>query len=209
MIRFVFLFALAMGFLPLPVTAAELVISEGLFVEIPLREGWTLHLEPPEALVIEMAAHVAHEPAAANASAAQIEKVTRNRMAANEAFVYHAASGAHLEIDFSPLEQGASAPSTKTLRTSAEYAAQSLEGEEGVSNVAWDVIPVKIQGAREAFQLVADYQQHDLPVKFVGTIGYVEGYWLFLYFTDPSQKPEVFEQMQEMLGKLVVRHSSH
>jgi hypothetical protein len=209
MIRFVFLFALAMGFLPLPVTAAELVISEDLFVEIPLREGWTLHLEPPEALVLEMAAHVAHEPAAANASAAQIEKVTRNRMAANEAFVYHAASGAHLEIDFSPLEQGASAPSTKTLRTSAEYAAQSLEGEEGVSNVAWDVIPVKIQGAREAFQLVADYQRHDLPVKFVGTIGYVEGYWLFLYFTDPSQKPEVFEQMQEMLGKLVVRHSSH
>jgi hypothetical protein len=209
MIRFVFLFALAMGFLPLPVTAAELVISEDLFVEIPLREGWTLHLEPPEALVLEMAAHVAHEPAAANASAAQIEKVTRKRMAANEAFVYHAASGARLEIDFSPLEQGASAPSTKTLRTSAEYAAQSLEGEEGVSNVAWDVIPVKIQGAREAFQLVADYQRHDLPVKFVGTIGYVEGYWLFLYFTDPSQKPEVFEQMQEMLGKLVVRHSSH
>jgi hypothetical protein len=209
MIRFVFLFALAMGFLPLPVTAAELVISEDLFVEIPLREGWTLHLEPPEALVLEMAAHVAHEPAAANASAAQIEKVTRKRLAANEAFVYHAASGAHLEIDFSPLEQGASAPSTKTLRTSAEYAAQSLEGEEGVSNVAWDVIPVKIQGAREAFQLVADYQRHDLPVKFVGTIGYVEGYWLFLYFTDPSQKPEVFEQMQEMLGKLVVRHSSH
>ena len=209
MIRFVFLFALAMGFLPLPVTAAELVISEDLFVEIPLREGWTLHLEPPEALVLEMAAHVAHEPAAANASAAQIEKVTRKRMAANEAFVYHTASGARLEIDFSPLEQGASAPSTKTLRTSAEYAAQSLEGEEGVSNVAWDVIPVKIQGAREAFQLVADYQRHDLPVKFVGTIGYVEGYWLFLYFTDPSQKPEVFEQMQEMLGKLVVRHSSH
>ena len=209
MIRFVFLFALAIGFLPLPVTAAELVISEDLFVEIPLREGWTLHLEPPEALVLEMAAHVAHEPAAANASAAQIEKVTRKRMAANEAFVYHAASGARLEIDFSPLEQGASAPSTKTLRTSAEYAAQSLEGEEGVSNVAWEVIPVKIQGARDAFQLVADYQRHDLPVKFVGTIGYVEGYWLFLYFTDPSQKPEVFEQMQEMLGKLVVRHSSH
>jgi len=208
MIRFVFLFALAMSLLLLPATAAEIVIFEDLLVELPLSEGWALHLEPPDALVKEMAAHVAHEPAAANASAAQIEKVTRKRMAANEAFVYHAASGAHLEIDFSPLEQGASAPSTKTLRTSAEYAAQSLEGEEDVSNVVWEVIPVKIQGAREAFQLVADYQQHDLPVKFVGTIGSVQGYWFFLYFTDPSQKPEVFEEMQEMLGKLVVRHST-
>jgi len=209
MIRFVFLFALAMSVLLLPATAAELVISEDLLVEIPLSEGWALHLEPPEALVKEMAGHVAHEPAAANASAAQIERVTRKRMAANEAFVYHAASGAHLDIDFSPLEQGASAPSTKTLQTSAEYAAQSLEGEEDVSNVVWEVIPVKIRGAREAFQLVADYQQHDLPVKFVGTIGYVEGYWFFLYFTDPGQSPEVFEQMQQMLGKLVVRHSDH
>ena len=81
-----------------------------------------------------------------------------------------------------------------------------MEGEEDVSNVVWEVIPVKIQGASEAFQLVADYQQHDSPVKFVGTIGYVQGYWFFFYFTDPSQKPEVFEEMQEMLGKLVVRH---
>lgn len=208
MIRFAFLFALATNLLLLPATAAELVISEDLLVEIPLSDGWALHLEPPDALVEEMAAHVAHEPAAANASAAQIEKVTRKRMAANEAFVYHAASGAHLDIDFSPLEQGASAPSTKTLRTSAEYAAESLEGEEDISDVVWDVIPAKIQGAREAFQLVADYRQHDLPVKFVGTIGYVDGYWFFLYFTDPGQRPEVFEEMQKMLGKLVVRHSA-
>jgi hypothetical protein len=208
MIRVTFLVVLAMSLLLLPVSAAELVISEDLVVEIALEEGWLLHLEPPDALVKEMASHIAHEPAAANASAAQIEKVTRKRLAANEAFVYHAASGAHLEIDFSPLEQGASAPSSKTLQTSAEYAAQSLEGEEDVSNVVWDVAPVKIQGAGEAFQLVADYQQHDLPVKFVGTIGYVSGYWFFFYFTDPSQKPEVFEEMQGMLATLVVRHST-
>ncbi len=209
MIRSVLLFILATSLLPLTAVAAEIAVSEELVVEIPLREGWTLHLEPPAALVKEMAAHVAHEPAAANASAAQVEQVTRKRLAANEAFVYHAASGAHLEIDFSPLGQGDSAPSTKTLRNSAEYAAQSLEGEDDVSHVVWEVKPIAVKGAREAFQLVADYLKHDLPVKFVGTIGYVEGYWFFLYFTDPSQSPEVFEQMQTMLADVVVRHSGH
>ncbi len=206
MIRFSLMFAFAMSLLPSAAEAAQIIISDELVVDLTLSEGWTLSLEPPAALVKEMAAHVAHEPAAADASTEQIEKVTRKRMAANEAYVYHAASGAHLEIDFSPLEQGASAPSTKTLRTSAEYAAQSLEGEEDVSNVVWDVKPVDIIGVREAFQLVADYRQHDLPVKFIGTIGSVEGYWFFLYFTDPSQSPEVFEQMQAMLAELVVRH---
>ena len=206
MIRFSLIFALAISVLSSAADAAQIIISDELVVALTVSEGWTLSLEPPAALVKEMAAHVAHEPAAADASTEQVEKVTRKRMAANEAYVYHAASGAHLEIDFSPLEQGASAPSTKTLRTSAEYAAQSLEGEEDVSNVVWDVKPVDIIGVREAFQLVADYRQHDLPVKFIGTIGYVEGYWFFLYFTDPSQRPEVFEQMQAMLAELVVRH---
>lgn len=209
MIRSVFLLALALCLSFLPAHAAEIVVAEELLVDMVLSEGWTLHLEPPDALVKEMAVHVAHEPAAANASAEQIEKVTRKRMAANEATVYHAASGAHLDIDFSALDPGNSAPSSKTLRNSAKAAAQSLEGEEDVSDVVWDVSPVNIQGAQEAFQLTADYKQHDLPVKFVGIIGYVEGYWFFLYFTDPSQDPDVFEQMQEMLKKLVVRRSGN
>jgi len=209
MIRSVFLLALALCLSFLPAQAAEVDVADGLLVDLDLSEGWTLHLEPPDALVKEMAVHVAHEPAAANASVEQIEKVARKRLAANEAIVYHAASGAHLEIDFSALDPGSSAPSSKTLRNSAKAAAQSLEGEEDVSDVVWSVAPVTIQGAQEAFQLMADYRQHDLPVKFVGIIGYVEGYWFFLYYTDPSQDPAVFAQMQTMLEKLVMRRSGN
>lgn len=192
----------------LPVHAVEIAVVKNLILEIDLREGWSLHREPPDALVEEMAAHVAHEPAAANASLEQVEKVTRKRMAANEAIIYHSSSGAYLSIDFSALGQGESAPASSTLRLSAEFAAQSLEGEEGVSAVVWEVSQVNIEGAREAFQLSADYKQHDLPVKFVGIVGYAEGYWFFLYFTDPSQSPVVFEQMQGMLKKLVVRRAA-
>ena len=209
MIRYSFVLSLVLSLLALSSHAAEIAVTKNLVVEINLSEGWALHLEPPDALVKEMAVHVAHEPAAANATAEQIESVTRKRMAANEATVYHAASGAHLDIDFSPLDQGQSAPSSQTLRNSAKYAAQSLEGEEDVADVTWDVTSVKINGAREAFQLAADYKQHDSPIKFLGIIGYVEGYWFFLYYTDPGKDSATFGEMQTMIEQLVVRRSGN
>ncbi len=209
MIRYSFVLSLVLSLLALSSHAAEIAVTKNLVVEINLSEGWSLHLEPPDALVKEMSIHVAHEPAAANATAEQIESVTRKRMAANEATVYHAASGAHLDIDFSPLDQGQSAPSSQTLRNSAKYAAQSLEGEEDVADVTWDVTSVKINGAREAFQLAADYKQHDSPIKFLGIIGYVEGYWFFLYYTDPGKDSATFGEMQTMIEQLVVRRSGN
>lgn len=209
MIRYPFVLSLVLGLMVLPVDAAEIVVTENLVVEINVTEGWTLHLEPPDALVKEMAVHVAHEPAAANATAEQIENVARKRLAVNEATVYHAASGAHLDIDFSALDPGQSAPSSITLRNSAEYAAQSLEGEDDVAEVVWEVTPGKVNGARDAFQLAADYKKHDLPVKFLGIIGYVEGYWFFLYYTDPGKDPGTFGEMQSMLEELTVRRSGN
>ena len=209
MIRYAFILSLVVSLLALPSYAAEITVTQSLVVEINLSEGWSLHLEPPDALVKEMALHVAHEPAAANATAEQIEKVTRKRMAANEATVYHAASGAHLDIDFSALDQGQSAPSSQTLRNSAKYAAQSLESEEDIADVVWEVTEIDINGAREAFQLAADYKQHEHPVKFLGIIGYVEGYWFFLYYTDPGKDSGTFGEMQTMLEQLVVRRSGN
>lgn len=209
MIRSVFLLWLAVILLASPGFSAEIAVTDKLVVDIDLVDGWDLYLEPPDALVKEMATHIAHEPAAANATPGQIETVARKRLADNEATVYHAASGAYLLIDFSPLEPGRSAPKARTLRNSAEYAAQSLEGEDDVTAVVWTVDSVKVRGAPEAFQLVADYKKHELPVKFVGIIGYLEGYWFFLYYTDPSHDPAVFGQMQGMLETLVVRRSGH
>lgn len=203
--KFSFLLILVAGLLALPAYAVEIAVTDTLVFEIELREGWTLHLEPPEALVREIASHVAHEAAAANASAEQIDMVARKRLAANEAIVYHAASGAHLDIDFSPLDPGQAPPKAKTLRNSARYAADSLAGEDDVSDVVWKVTPRQVKGAGEAFQLAADYKQHDLPMKFLGIIGYVEGYWFFLYYTDPGKDPAAYAEMQAMLEGAVVR----
>lgn len=205
MFRYLFVLALVVNLMALPTYAAEIAVAENLVFEIDLRAGWTLHAEPPAILVTEAASHIAHEPAAANATAAQIEKVARKRMAANEAFLYHAASGAHLDIDFSPLEQGASAPSTRTLRNSAEYAAQSLEGEDDVAGLVWKVTPVKIAGAAETFMLSADYLRHNQPMTFLGYIGYAKGYWFFLYFTTPGKSPGTLQEMQMMLDRASIR----
>lgn len=185
--------------------AVEIVVADNLVLSLNLSDGWILHLEAPDELVQEMAAHVAHEPAAANATAEQIEKVTRKRLAANEAFVYHAASGAHLDIDFSPLEQGGSAPSSATLRSSAEFAAQSLEAEDDVTDMVWNVSSAKINGSVETFLLSAGYLQHDRPMNFRGYIGYVRQYWFFLYFTAPDSEPEVLQDMQAMLEDARIR----
>lgn len=206
-IRSLLVLNFVMALWAVPVSAAEIAVTENLVVVVDLSEGWTLHFDPPEALVKEMAGHVAHEAAAANATPEQIERVARKRMADNEAIVYHEESGAYLYVDFSPLDPGNTAPNSKTLRNSAKYAAQSLEGEEDVTEVSWEVTPVKVNGARETFQLAADYKQHELPMKFLGIIGYVEGFWFFLYYTDPMKDPETFGEMKSMLEQLIVRPS--
>ncbi len=205
MIRPLLLFMLAASLLTLPVHATEIAVTENLILDIDLRAGWILHLEPPEALVKEAASHVAHEAAAANAAVEQIEKVARKRMTANEAVIYHAVNSAHLDIDFSPLGQGESAPSTRTLRNSAEYAAQSLEGEDDVSDMTWEVASVEINGAAETFLLSANYLQHDRPMTFLGYIGYVEEHWIFLYFTAPGKDSDVLQEMQAMLKHVSIR----
>lgn len=205
MIRFVLFFLVGLGGLSTSAHAVKIAVTDTLVLDIKLREGWVLSLDPPEALVTEMAIHVAHEPAAANASVEQIEKVTRKRMAANEAFIYHAASGAHLDVDFSPLDAGAPAPSTQTLRNSAEFAAQSLEGDEGVTEMVGKVTGTAIDGAGDVSLLTANYRLHGLPMFFQGYIGYVEGYWFFLYFTAPGNDPELLQEMQSMIELMTIR----
>jgi hypothetical protein len=195
--------------LALPCAAAEIAVSKSLTLDIDLARGWSLSLEPPQALVEETARQIAREPEAAKASAMQIESAARKRLAVNEAFVCHAASGACLTIDFSPLRPGEAAPGASSLRYSARAAAESLASEEDVAEVSWEVTPCKVEGAGEAFQLSADYRKHGRPIRFLGVIGYVDGSWFFLYFTDPGADPAVFAEMQAMLKQASVQRTGH
>ena len=193
-----------------PSGAAELTVAENLVFTINPGSGWTVHLEdPPEALVKETARHVAHEPAAAKATPEQIEMVARKRLLANEAIVYHASSGAHLDIDFSPLDERDLAPDSRTLRNSAEYAAHSLANEDDVTGATWAIKAVEIDGASDAFLLSASFLKHGQPMVFRGYVGTVERHWFFLYFTAPGDDPQILEEMKSMLANASIRIVGH
>ena len=187
-------------------SAAGLIVAENLIFSIDPVSGWTVYLDnPPEALVREVARHLAHEPAAARATPEQIELAARKRLAANEAIVYHASSGAHLDIDFSPLDEGSAAPKPKTVKASAEYAAQSLANENDVTNAEWHVRAAEIAGAGETYLLAAKFLKHDQPMVFRGYVGTVAGHWFFLYFTAPEDEPQALKEMESMLANTSIR----
>jgi len=208
MIRYPFWLTLCFCLCAGPASAVEITVAEKLVLEIELSPGWTLQLEPPEALVDELALHVAHDPAAAGATEEQIRAVARKRLAANEAILFHAVSGAHLDIDFSPLAPGEPEPDARSVRRSAEAAVLSLEHEDDVSELVWDIAPAKLAGVPATFLLSASYLLHERPMIFLGYVGYVEKYWFFLYFTASGDAPEVRREIQAMLSRATIRSTS-
>ena len=194
-----------------PAFADTINVGKGLVMEIPVQEGWTIYQEPPSALVEETAEHISHEAKAqgANPEKEKLLMLARKRLAANEAILYHELSGAHLDIDFSPLDTGEKPPQERNLRDSAKYAVQSLEGEEGVTDVVWDVERMKIEGAEDAFVLSASYKHHEQPVRFLGVIGFAAPQWFFFYYTDYGKAADTFEGMQQMLDAVVIRSAGN
>ena len=186
--------------------AAEFKIADDLLFVIEPVEGWTLHLQdPPDSLVKEYASHVAHEPAAANASPEKIELVARNRLLANEAIIYHEDSGAHLYIDHSPYSKGDPLPNSKNLAKSAEFAGESLANEDDVSEAVSTIKQASFNGLDSAYLLSATFLKHDEPMIFHGYIGGVANDWLYLYFTSPADRTEVIREMETMLETAAVR----
>ena len=189
-----------------PSAAADWTVAERLVFTIDPVSGWTVHQTgPPEALVKDTARHVAHEPAAAKATPEQIELVARNRLAANEVIVFHASSGAHLDVDFSPFDEGASVPGPGALKSSAEHAARSLAKEKDVTDATWDVRATEIAGARNTYLLLAKFLKHGRPMVFRGYIGTVERHWFFLYFTAPGDDSQLLREMESMLATASIR----
>lgn len=204
MIRLLLLLPLWLG-LALPCLAVEIDVGQGLVVELTLEPGWAVYQQAPAALVDETAEHIAHEEAAKNASAEQIRRVAEKRLAANEAIIYHAASGSHLDIDFSPLAAEEAAPRDQDLEASARFAEQSLETEEGVHDLTAKIVAAQVPGARTAYRLNAAYRHHEEPVEFIGIIGFAARQWFYLYFTSPGKDPKALVDIEKMLGSLQIK----
>ena len=193
---------------PLTVNAESLKVDKNLTMEFQLpNASWTFSTEPPVMLLGPTMADVRHDLQSAGKSPApeQVAAIARKRLAQNQGFVFDAASGAYLLIDFSPLKKDEKAPSDEDIQRSVRYAVKDLEAEQGVSDVKTSISPAEIKGARSVYQLDATYRDDGRQKKFSGLTGYVPGYWFFLYYTDPLKKPSDTPEMSHLLQSVVMQ----
>ncbi len=190
-----------------PAPDALLAVAPGLSVGINLPdEKWIIASEAPDFLVEEMAEHIAHDLEAQGKAAerATIETAVAKRLAANEHFVFSPVSGAHMEIDFSPLDPGDAAPSRDSVADSARYAAESLESEEGIDELSYEVGRARIYGADYAYELQARFMKHDVAMRFYGLVGFVDFSWFFIYYTDAGRDSGDYSQAIQILRSVQV-----
>lgn len=193
--------------LPLEVQAEVLKIMPGWQLQVALpNEEWQAGLQPPPFLIEERLTHLSD-----GMLAMMKEKgVTDRRQAVeamlgrNEAFIFNSATGAHLDVDFSPLGETDEAPTAETLRNSAEFAGQALAAEENYTEVAYRVSTASIAGLESVQRLDASYLRDGQPGEFIGLIGFRSPYWVFFYYTDPEADAEDRRDMAAILGSLRV-----
>lgn len=190
-----------------PAPGTLLAVAPGLSVGISIpSEKWVVAAEAPDFLVDEMAEHIAHDLEALGKAADRgtIETAVAKRLAANEYFIFSPASGAHMEIDFSPLESSELVPSRDSVARSARYAADSLESEEGIEDLSSEVERAHVYGADYAYRLQARFMKHDVPTRFYGLIGFVDTSWFFIYYTDAGRDDEDYPQALQVLRSVQV-----
>jgi hypothetical protein len=189
--------------IPVSSIAGTYHLTEDIILHLAIQDGWTLHIEsPPELLVRDIASHIAHEPAADSLTEEQIMQVAKKRLKANEGILYHEKSGAHLDLDFSKIPEGETQPRDHSLKTSAEYAGQSLSNEKDISETVWEVSPSYIRGLDRVYRLSARYNRHDQAFVFWGYIGAIKNHWVYLYFTAPVNQLDAISEMKVMFDEM-------
>lgn len=201
----VFLFTLPLS---LPAETLQLVPGVVLKVELP-SDRWSISREAPPFLVEEIAEHLEHELLAQGKKVdpAALQEAAQKRLAANEAYIVNAASGAYLAIDFSALREGEAAPGKKAIAASAKYAGEGLVDEEGATEVRQKSSKTELRGAEFAYRVDASFRMHDEPRKFIGIVGFRAPYWFYLYYTDPLRDGGDIREMEQILQTLALSAS--
>ena len=186
--------------------AENLEITGSISLDLRVPEGWQLADKTPQKLLEIMAEHIRHDAEEKGyvPSEEQLLTAAEKRLSANEALLYNPETLAHMSLDFSPLRQGERAPSEKSVRLSAKYAGESLEQEEGVSELAGKVQKFPVEGAWYAYRYDANYLHHDEKTAFSGIIGFITNNWFYFYYTDYQKDPEDRKRAEEMLKELKI-----
>ncbi len=169
-------------------------------------DRWEVAGKPPGFLVEEQVEHARHEleEQGKTVDPAALRKQVLKRLEASELFVFNRKTHACLELDLSPIKEGERGPSRSTVFDSANYAAGSLESEEGVSGVTYAVSKARVFGADYAYALDAQYLKHGTPTRFYGLVGYASPCWLYFYYNDSRKDPRDYPEMKGMMDALVL-----
>ena len=187
-------------------SADEYKISASTMLQLTIPEGWQLAVEPPPKLLQEMAEHISHDAAEKGYSPTkdQLLDAAQKRLTANEILLYNPQTMANMSIDFSPLRQGEREPSSKSIKLSAKYAGESLEQEEGVSQLNGNSFETQINGARHAYRYDANYLHHEEKMAFSGIIGFAAPYWFYFYYTDYLHAPADADRAQQVFDSIQI-----
>lgn len=199
-----------MFWLPWSAIAETAQVMPDLAVEVTLpSERWTLSRQSPSFLVEEVARHLGEEmlKKARRSGLTNAKDVARKMLSANELFIYNKDSGAHLEVDFSPLRAEERPPTRRAVAYSARYAGESLLEEEGLSDVIQKTKKTQVDGARIAYRLDAKFRRHGNQVQFIGVIGFSDPYWFYLYYTDPLKDPRDLSELEKVIRSLRLKRA--
>lgn len=182
---------LALMLLPALALGATFQLKPDLKVNLPeLTAPWVVSTEPPAELIEHLTEHVLEEAQAQGKSPTpeQAREVASKQARSNQLFVANPESGAHLLISFSPLAQGETAPSAKTVALSAEYAAEGV-ADEGWTDVTTEQSATTIKGAQQAQWFTIDYRHEGERSQFLGIVGFAKPYWFWFYGNDHLKNP--------------------
>lgn len=203
---------LALLFMLCPaVVFAEMVpIASDLSLSIDVPQTkWTISSEAPAFLVNHIAEHMDKDmlEKARQAGIKSASEAARKMLSANELFVFNQDSGAHLEIDVSPLKADEKPPSNRAIVYSARFAGESLASEEGMSGVTFDTSRFRVPGAKTAHRIDASYMREGQKNRFIGIVGFAAPYWFYFYYTDPLASPQDKEDFENILKSIEFQKS--
>lgn len=197
---------IALGLLICATTAqaATFKTPAGNFLDWQLPNSWQAPEAPPADLLEEVALHIGHEARiqGKNPSQSQLLKAAAQRLSSNEILLYHPSSGAWISFDFSLLRKDEATPDAKTLELSARYALESLQNEEGVSDLQASQRDAQLTGAPGTRRITTSYRHHDTLTGFNGLIGYLPGEWFFIYATSYPDKAGLRSQIDALFDSL-------
>jgi hypothetical protein len=71
------------------------------------------------------------------------------------------------------------------LQSSARYAAEGLQDEEGIEDANSKVGKTRISGVKAVYRVDADFLMHGQATRFIGVITFARDHWIYLYYTGP------------------------